>query len=165
MELKPESTFASVRLRYAAILIDLLLLAAVFFPVTRVVKGTWVMTSGDHRWAYGWFVTDPLCLGFLVAMGVYFVVLEGFFGATVGKGVIGIRVVRPDQSTPGFRRSFLRNLLRLVDGLPALGILGAYLIATSQERTRLGDRCANTRVVRRRVARLTARSSGPKSAL
>jgi hypothetical protein len=58
----------------------------------------------------------------------------------------------------------LRNLLRLVDGLPALGILGAYLIATSQERTRLGDRCADTRVVRRRVTRLTTRSSGPPPA-
>jgi uncharacterized RDD family membrane protein YckC len=82
-------------------------------------------------------------------MVVYFVVLEGIWGATVGKGVMGIRVVRPDQSTPGFRRSAIRNLLRLVDGLPVLGILGAYLIATSRERTRLGDRFANTRVVRR----------------
>ena len=114
---------------------DLLVLSAVFFPVTRIVKGTWLMTAADHRWARGWFVTDPLCLGFLAGMFAYFTVFEGWFGATPGKLVAGLRVIARDGG-------------RLIDGLPALGILAAVLIESSVERTRLGDRVADTRVVR-----------------
>lgn len=45
-------------------------------------------------------------------------------------------------------RSLLRNALRLVDGLPALNIVGIILILRSSERARFGDRVAGTRVVR-----------------
>lgn len=143
--------YAGVPIRYLAILLDLLVLSAVFFPVTRLVKGTWVMSASDHRWAHGWFVTDPLCLAFLAVMFFYFVLFEAFSGATPGKMAAGLRIVRPTGGRPGLTRSFVRNVLRLVDGLPALGILGAVLIATSRERTRLGDRLARTRVVLNRA--------------
>ncbi|MCG6963949.1 MAG: RDD family protein [Acidobacteria bacterium] len=139
--------YAGVAIRYLAILLDLMVLSAVFFPVTRIVKGTWIMSATDHRWAHGWFVTDPLCLIFLAVMILYFVLFEAFPGATPGKVAAGLRVRRPDGGRPGLTRSLVRNLLRVVDGLPALGILGAVLIATSSERTRLGDRLAQTRVV------------------
>jgi uncharacterized RDD family membrane protein YckC len=143
-------SYAGVAIRYLAILLDLVVLSAVFFPVTRIVKGTWIMSASDHRWAHGWFVTDPLCLVFLAAMALYFVLFEAFRGATPGKTATGLRVVRPDGGLPGLTRSLVRNVLRLVDGLPALGILGTVLIATSRERTRVGDRLAKTRVVHTR---------------
>lgn len=143
--------YAGVPIRYLAILLDLLVLSAVFFPVTRLVKGTWMMSASDHRWVHGWFVTDPLCLAFLAVMFIYFVLFEAFSGATPGKMAAGLRIVRPAGGRPGLTRSFVRNVLRLVDGLPALGILGAVLIATSRERTRLGDRLARTRVVLNRA--------------
>lgn len=141
------SEYAGVGVRYLALLVDLLLLSAVFFPVTRLVKGTWIMSAADHRWVSGWFVTDPLCVVFLAAMALYFVLWEGLVAATPGKMALGLRVVRPDGRPPGLPRAFVRNALRLVDGLPAFGILAAVLIATSRERTRLGDRVADTRVV------------------
>jgi uncharacterized RDD family membrane protein YckC len=140
-------SYAGVAIRYLAILLDLVVLSAVFFPVTRIVKGTWILSATNHRWAHGWFVTDPLCLIFLAVMILYFVLFEAFPGATPGKVAAGLRVRRPDGGRPGLTRSLVRNLLRVVDGLPALGILGAVLIATSSERTRLGDRLAQTRVV------------------
>ena len=93
-------------------------------------------------------MTDPLCLVFLAAMFIYFVLLEGFAGATIGKRILASRVVGADGSRPGLRRATIRNILRLIDGLPALGILGAVLIARSEERARFGDRVAGTRVVR-----------------
>jgi len=125
----------------------------VFFPVTRLVKGVWIMSAGDHLWGYGWLVTDPICITFFVIMAVYFVVLEGLFGTTLGKRLMGLRVVQPNGARPGLVRSILRNLMRLVDGLPFMSILGAVLILTSPERTRLGDRVARTRVVRIRACR------------
>jgi len=146
--MRDQIRFAGLLPRALALLADLLVFCAVFFPVTRLLKGVWLMSATDHRWNQDLFVTDPLCLGFLVVMFIYFVLLEGLAGATLGKMVLGIRVERVGGGTPGFTKGLLRNLLRVVDSLPALGILGAILITTSPERARFGDRIAGTRVIR-----------------
>ena len=141
-------SYAGLWIRFSALAIDGLLFSAVFFPVTRLVKGVWLMSPGDHDWVSGWFIFDPLCLVFLVAMLAYFTVLEGFFGATIGKWVVGVRVIRSSGGHPGLGRGLVRNILRLVDGLPAFCILGIILILTSSECARFGDRLAGTRVLR-----------------
>jgi len=125
----------------------MVLLSSVFFPVTRIVKGTWIMTAVDHRWARGWFVTDPLCLIFLVVIFLYFVLLEGLAGGTAGKRLLRLRVVVTNGVRVGLGKALVRNVLRVVDGLPALGILGALLITRSPEKARFGDRVAGTRVI------------------
>ena len=63
---------------------------------------------------------------------------------------LGLRVVTDGGNRPGLARSALRNILRLVDGLPAFNIVGVVLILRSPERARFGDRVAGTRVVRAR---------------
>ena len=143
---------AGVPVRFCALVIDIAVLACVFFPVTRAVKGVWVMSAADHEWARGWFITDPLCLSFLAVMFLYFVLLEGFAGGTAGKLLLGLRVVDETGGAVGLGRSLLRNVLRPIDSLPALGILAAVLIATSPERARVGDMVAGTRVIRARAA-------------
>lgn len=140
--------YAGVWIRFAALLLDFVLLSAVFFPVTRWVKGVWLMTPSDHLWSIGWLVSDPLCVAFLAAIVVYFCLLEGLAGATFGKWLLSLRVVGPGGSRPGLGRAIFRNFLRLVDGLPALNLLGVVLIITSAEKARFGDRVARTRVVR-----------------
>jgi uncharacterized RDD family membrane protein YckC len=142
--------YAGIWPRFWALLVDGFVFCAVFFPVTRLVKGVWLMSAADHRWVSGLFITDPLCLVFLAEMVVYFVVLEGAVGATVGKLALGLRVVSVEGGRPGLARSAARNLLRLVDGLPAFNILGVVLILRSPENARFGDRVAGTRVVRER---------------
>ena len=148
--MKENPGFAGVWPRFVALLIDLLVFCAVFFPVTRLVKGVWLMTATDHRWDYGLLVTDPLCIGFLVAMVLYFVLFEGLIGATPGKWTAGLRVERVGGGRPGLRKGLVRNLLRVVDGLPVFGILGMVLILSSAERARFGDTIAGTRVIRER---------------
>lgn len=78
--------------------------------------------------------------------------MEALQGATIGKMVLGIRVVRLDGSPISWGQSISRNLLRLIDQIP-YGIpylLGAILIWTSSTKQRLGDRLADTVVVRSR---------------
>ncbi|MGC9398326.1 MAG: RDD family protein [Anaerolineae bacterium] len=140
--------YADLWARFRALVVDVLLFCALFFPVTRVVKGVWLMSATDHRWANGLFITDPLCLTFLALMLLYFVLLEGLVGATLGKWALGLRVISADGGRPGLGRSAARNLLRLVDGLPAFNILGIVLILRSPENARFGDRVAGTRVIR-----------------
>ena len=142
-----QSRYAGLWPRFLALSVDVLVFCAVFFPVTRIVKGVWLMTPADHRWVSGWFITDPLCVTFLIVMALYFVLLEGLLGATLGKLTLGLRVVHPDRRVPGLKAGALRNLLRFVDGLPALNIVGIILILRSGERARFGDRIAGTRVI------------------
>jgi uncharacterized RDD family membrane protein YckC len=150
MRQRNQMQYAGLAVRFAALAIDTLLFCAVFFPVTRIVKGVWIMRATDHRWAGGLFITDPLCLTFLALMVLYFVLLEGWVGATLGKWLLGLRVVRAEGGPPGLARSAVRNFLRLVDGLPAFSILGVVLILRSPERARFGDQVAGTRVIRSR---------------
>ena len=141
--------YAGLAARFYALLVDFLLLSAVFFPVTRIVKGVWLMSPNDHRWAHGWMAFDPICAVFLVIIVLYFIVLEGVVGATFGKRILGIRVIEANGGKPGLTKSLLRNVLRLVDALPVLNFLGVILILRSPERARFGDRVAGTRVVYR----------------
>lgn len=157
-----ETEYAGLWRRFLALLVDFLLFCVCFFPVTRLAKGVWLMSPTDHNWVRGWFITDPLCLAFLVIMALYFVLLEGWFGTTLGKWVLGLRVIGTDGRLPGLRKSLVRNALRVVDSLPTLNILGAILIQRSEERARFGDRVAGTRVIRTRslILQPSARREG-----
>jgi len=141
--------YAGLWLRIMALASDFILLSLVFSPVTRIVKGVWIMSAGEHGWNYGWFVTDPLCLVFLAVIVLYFVLLEGILGVTAGKRIFGIQVIGIHGEKPGIRKALIRNLLRAVDALPAFSILGIALIAISPECARFGDRIAGTRVILR----------------
>lgn len=127
-------------------MIDQLLFCALFFPITRLVKGVWIMAPADHRWHSGLFITDPICIAFLVFELVYYVALEGLAGETLGKFVLGLRVVSCRGTVPGLWRSAVRNALRIVDGTP-MQLTGVILILLSPEKARLGDRVAGTRVI------------------
>jgi uncharacterized RDD family membrane protein YckC len=143
-----DTSYAGLWPRFCALSIDTLLFCLFFFPTTKIVKGVWLMSPSDHRWVSGLFITDPLCVAFLIVMFAYFVVLEGLAGRTVGKWVMGLRVIAADGGgRPGLMKGLVRNLLRLVDGLPAFNIVGVALILRSKERARFGDRYAGTRVV------------------
>lgn len=145
--MKDSTRFAGLWPRFLALFIDFLFFCAIFFPVTRLVKGAWLLSAEDHLWNYGLFITDPLCLAFLIVMFFYFVFLEGLFGITLGKWIVGLRVERVGGGKPNLIKGLLRNALRIVDGLPAFNILGVLLILTSEERARFGDRIAGTRVI------------------
>jgi uncharacterized RDD family membrane protein YckC len=143
-----ETRYAGLGRRFLALLVDFALFCVCFFPVTRLVKGVWLMSPMDHEWVNGLFIFDPICLAFLVVIVLYMVLLEGMLGTTLGKRLLGVQVVGPDGRRPGLWRSLLRNFLRSVDSLPTLNILGVILILRSREKARFGDRVAGTRVIR-----------------
>ena len=78
----------------------------------------------------------------------YYVLLEGYLGQTVGKMVVGIRVVsEATGATPGIGPAAIRTVLRLVDGL--FSYLVAFVtVLASAKRQRLGDMAAHTLVIR-----------------
>jgi uncharacterized RDD family membrane protein YckC len=84
-----------------------------------------------------------------LALGVgYHTVLEWRFGKTLGKYLVGIGVRNDDGSPLSFRSSLVRNVLRVVDFLPAFYLVGIAALLLSEEYQRVGDRLGNTVVVR-----------------
>ncbi|MBN3034550.1 MAG: RDD family protein [Bacteroidales bacterium] len=99
MQIRPK--YAGLRIRFLALLIDLMLFCMLFSPATRLIKGPWIMSAGDHRWNFGLFIMDLLCFAFPVFIFIFFVLLEGRAGATLGKWIRGMRVTGTDGKIPG----------------------------------------------------------------
>ncbi|MEW6306652.1 MAG: RDD family protein, partial [Verrucomicrobiota bacterium] len=85
---------------------------------------------------------------FTIQIG-YGIATEWFWrGQTVGKRVLRLRVVDAHGLKLQFSQIVIRNLLRFVDSLPALYLLGGIVCLASRKAQRLGDLAANTIVVR-----------------
>ncbi|MBV9616510.1 MAG: RDD family protein [Ktedonobacteraceae bacterium] len=128
---QPQLQYVGVGRRFIALLLDGVLLGVVngiLFLLLRSVP----------------FVADVVVS---VISVVYIFAMEATRGATIGKMMLGLRVVKIDGSPIGWSESIIRNLLRVVDGFAAY-LVGAILIWTSPQRQRLGDRVAKTVVVR-----------------
>jgi len=76
---------------------------------------------------------------------LYLWLLEASFGATLGKAMVGIRVVRTTERT-ALAVLAIRNLLRVIDGL-GFYLVGAVVAGCSKVHRRLGDVCAGTVVI------------------
>lgn len=115
--------------------------------------------------------TVPGALAVAAAMGMGGFLVSAFLevataGQTFGKNALGLRVTTHTGGVPTAGQILVRNLLRFVDALPACGIVAGLAIATSPDRTRLGDRAARTLVVYADPLReLMARVRVPESVL
>ena len=91
---------------------------------------------------------------YLLTPFAYWVVLETFWnGQTLGKRIVGIRVLRDDGSPVGFFAIAARALLRILDLVPILLPVDIVLMVGSRKGQRLGDFVAGTVVVKARVER------------
>jgi uncharacterized RDD family membrane protein YckC len=85
---------------------------------------------------------------FLVSIGYGMLCEWRGNGQTLGKRLLRLRVVDEQGLPLRFPQLALRNLLRLVDALPLLYLLGGICVVISPRRQRLGDLAAGTLVVR-----------------
>ncbi len=84
----------------------------------------------------------------LVVIFVYVFLLEGLYGYTPGKYMLGLVVVKSDGSNCTISASILRNLLWFVDQLPVFNLVAMGLILLTDDNQRVGDLVADTVVVR-----------------
>jgi uncharacterized RDD family membrane protein YckC len=86
----------------------------------------------------------------VIYLGYYFL-QEGALGATLGKLLFGLRVLRLDGTRAAWREAGLRTLLRVLEVNPLVfGVLpGGLIVAFSKRKQRLGDMLARTVVVRK----------------
>ena len=127
--------------RFLAWLIDLVFTVVALLVVSRVL-GYFRLLSED---AAG----GALVLLMFVVPILYGVVFEGFWhGQTPGKRALRLRVIDAGGLRLDARQVIIRNLLRAVDILPWLYLVGGIACLTTRRAQRLGDLAADTVVVR-----------------
>ena len=77
----------------------------------------------------------------------YWTILEARFGASIGKRLMKIQVVRENGEKIGFQDAFFRNAPKFISGLDTFLILEFLFIIQSKKQQRLFDRVAQTVVV------------------
>lgn len=143
----PAQGLGSLGSRAVGAIVDSIIVVVLALPVYFLVLATY----GTEVEPGGFQATGAPALAAIGASMViwlgYYIALEGTWGTTVGKRVVGLRVVREDGVPMDLGTSAVRNLLRLIDGI-ALYIVGAIFVARSSKNQRLGDRVAGTLVVK-----------------
>jgi len=129
--------------RIGAGLLDLLTLVPVFIIMALLFGES---ETGDGNFEVR--LEGGSFLAFFAITLVYYFVCETLWQQTLGKKLLGISVVG-EQGKPTAGQVMTRTLLRIIDILPALYLIGFIsLLATGERRQRLGDLAAHTRVVR-----------------
>ncbi len=142
--------------RLLALIVNGLVTTAAIIAITSV-SGPLALLLGDYLTA------AVVLLYFAVQIG-YGMLLEWLWnGRTLGKRLLGLRVVDAQGLRLTFSQVLIRNLLRAVDSLPAFYLLGGMVCVLNARLQRLGDMAAGTIVVRTRLLKLPALPAGQGS--
>ncbi|WP_066062556.1 RDD family protein [Neobacillus soli] len=138
--------------RAAAFIIDQLLLNVV--NILAIIVVLLIMDGSSLLPFFIFEDTLPLAITIIVLFIInwgYFFSLEFFLGGrTIGKKLIGIRVIQENGHSITLLSSFIRNLMRIIDTLPTAYFLGIIMIFFHPKHKRLGDLVAGTIVVHER---------------
>jgi uncharacterized RDD family membrane protein YckC len=122
-------------LRIAAFLVDALTLSVLLVLPASIISYSMAWVGGSVKGiSVVWFVA----LGILV-LGM--LIRDGYRGRSIGKQVLGLRLVTPRGDGCGYARSVARNMPLVI---PVWNVLEVILVVAGRPRT--GDRLARTNV-------------------
>jgi uncharacterized RDD family membrane protein YckC len=147
-----EFSLATIGSRFLAVAIDTIIQIACAIALLLVVAaGIWA-TGALGLAARPWVLAVLVIGGFVIYYG-YFAVFETLWnGQTPGKRVIGLRVIHASGRPISAWEAILRNVVRLVDQMPAIYAIGIVSVFVTERSQRLGDLAAGTVVVHERLA-------------
>src|SRR5262249_8195051 len=132
---------ATPALRALAWLIDACAIAAASYGIGKAIDAL-TLVSRDLAAALG------VVSSFVISIGYCIVFEVRWRGQTVGKRVLGLRVIDAQGLRLQLPQIAIRNLLRLFDALPLFYLVGGIAAMASRNAQRLGDLAANTVVAR-----------------
>ena len=136
--------FARLGDRFIAFVLDTVFLFGLF-----AIMDAWALTRwGSVEGSELRLTTASLLIAVTLNATVLFLygwLLEAAWGATLGKAMVGIRVVGTRQGR-SFSACAVRNVLRIVDGL-GFYLVGTVVAACSAARQRIGDIYGRTAVI------------------
>jgi uncharacterized RDD family membrane protein YckC len=132
---------ASPLLRGLAMALDLAIVTA----ASSMVNGLLAALSLISRDLFGF---ASILGGFLLSFGYWIYFELKWKGSTPGKKILSLRVIDVEGRRLGLHQVVLRNLLRVVDQLPILYLVGGTTATLNRQWRRVGDLVAGTVVVR-----------------
>jgi uncharacterized RDD family membrane protein YckC len=152
-----ELTLAGIGSRFIAAIFDFTIEIAIVLAIGAVLGVTRDDTGG--------FTLAIFTVIFFFVFFGYDVLFEvRAHGRTLGKRWTGLRVVRTGGQPVTFVPSSIRNVMRLIDILPAFYAIGMLSIFVTRQNQRLGDLAGGTLVVRDRSGGLRAQELAPRFA-
>ncbi len=136
-------------IRSLAWAVDAVIRLAVFFALYLIL-----ISLPFSIWGTGSVIGILLLLYFLVSW-LYPIVFEASVGMTPGKRLFGLIVIHENAAPLTLGGAIIRNLLRVVDFLPSLYVVGLVSTVVDNRFRRLGDLAAGTLVVYRSTTRQT----------
>jgi uncharacterized RDD family membrane protein YckC len=133
------STVPNLLKRFLSALIDYSIVFGFFYAYVR--------TFGTET-TDGYVVTGFPALIPIVFWFFYIILLEVFYGATIGNSIVGLKPVSliNHNGELSFSQSIKRHLLDPIDMFP-FGIIGILTISNTDKNQRLGDLWAKTVVI------------------
>ena len=139
-------TLAGIGSRFIASLIDTTIKLVAWLGFFIFLFGATSLVGGRDLTSWGAAVFFIVSFLIWFAYDVFFETLAS--GRTPGKRVTGLRVVRIGGRPVGFVASSIRNVVRIVDLLPGLYLVGMIAVIVTRLNQRVGDLAAGTVVVR-----------------
>jgi uncharacterized RDD family membrane protein YckC len=133
--------------RLLSALVDTLLIAllqVIVFGTLILLAGMEVLFSSS---APTWMVAILSLVAFVFFWGYYIFFEILWNGQSPGKRMVGLRVIRVDGTPVTAVEVVIRNLVRLIDLLPAAYGIGVVTMFVNEKSRRLGDLAAGTVVV------------------
>lgn len=99
-------------------------------------------TGWPSFWATPWnWLQFPFLMGVIYVL--YFVVAESGYGYTLGKRIMGLRVMTLNDKIPNLEKAFIRNISKIYWILLLLDVIGG-LATSGDPRQKYSDRIAGT---------------------
>lgn len=134
----PSASFAS---RIASGLIDYLLYAFIGFGAFELLlRNVWDMNMAHFQTLTRIIMATTF---FMIPALVSYITR----GSSLGKKIVGLRVVRGDGGTPSGRQHFVRGAVGVIEVWLTIGIIATITSMLSPRGSRLGDMVAGTHVV------------------
>ena len=154
--------------------VDLAIRTIIFYAVILFLGATLASSSSfldEDLDKTGRFFTGVVFLLYFIIGNLYNIIFEAVFSTTPGKRIFNLIVVHDNATPLTVGGSIVRNLLRIIDFLPFMYIIGLVTSLTDNRFRRLGDLAAGSLVIYKESSRQTIsafthdRSAAPPNAL
>lgn len=155
-----EFELAGLASRFLAYVVDAIIQMAVLVILVYVVSiAAALLSSAVSLDIEGGWVTAVLILAIFILYEGYFILFETMWrGQSIGKRILGLRVIKDNGQSVAFLDVVIRNIMRFADMLPPVLYfptygLGSVVLMSNRFHKRIGDFAAGTIVVREKFLR------------
>jgi uncharacterized RDD family membrane protein YckC len=140
--------YASFMQRIIAYILDMAIILGIILAIFTIGATTGLFDLSDLMAPETIIWILAFILWLWIAQALYFTILEGLWGQTPGKKLMGIIVKTDEMEKCGLMSAFTRNVLRLLDAAMFFYAVSFIVMNAYPKRQRIGDKVAMTIVLK-----------------